>query len=364
MVVTVNVYIPDPATDSETYNEIILLRDIIPSGSFSTQVGTAALVSTTNLYTIVDSAGGPGNVYRYYEYNTTTGAASTYSEIFYPQGMTLAALRLATAREASAGFNGTCSAAGTTTTLVDLTLTDNGIHPDYEQGNWIYRPNATSTGDRMRRIEDNGYNATTGTLTVSRAWTNAPTSGEAYQVYSFFPPIDGTGLGMSWDRIIRRALREAWFVQQINLGPGAPPIHRFSLNAYGGYFTSPDIRRVFTRYTDTLGVIHDWDCDTRGRYWQIVEAGPPDGLSIDIWPPPITTQYVMVEVERVDANLFQDTDITLCPFEYAVQAATWQLFYELNAEQPGKYTGELAAAQGRFERLLRKYRPAGVIRGV
>lgn len=362
---TVNVYVEDPVTQLLTYTQIVLFRDTSPQGTFATQVGTAALDGTTPtyLYAITDASGDATSLYQYEFYNPNTGATSPRSEIFYTQGTTLANLRAAAAREANAGWSSTCTSGGSLTTLVDLVLTDTGIGNQYGQGLWIYRPNAALSTDRQRRVAQGGFDPATGTFTVTRAWTNAPSSSEAYQVFGYYPPVDNPGTPTSWNRIIRRALREAPFVQQVNLGQGAPPVHRFSLNAYAGLVREPDIQRVFRRYVDPQGVTHDYDCDKEGRRWYCVEESPGE-LSLDIWPPPLVSETVLVEVRRTDHNLFQDADVTLCPYQYAIRAIAWQLFLQLNIEQPGKYTNELAATQTIFQREQRRYRPADVIRGV
>lgn len=366
MATTVNVYVEDPVTQLLTYTEIVVYRDTSPQGSFTTQVGTAALVGGTTpqyVYPVADSGGDATSLYRYNFYNPTSGATSPSSEIFYAQGTTFANLRAAAAREANAGWTGSCSTTGTTTTLIDVMLTDTGVSAEYGQGLWIYRPNATLSTDRQRRVAQGGFSPATGTFTVTRAWTNAPASGETYQVFAYYPPTDNAGTPISWDRIIRRALREAPFVQQVNLGQGAPPVHRFSLNAYASFVREPDIQRVFRRYVDTQGVTHDFDCDKQGRRWYCVEEAPGE-LAVDIWPPPLINETVIVEVRRTDHNVFQDGDVTLCPYQYAIRGIAWQLYLQLNIEQPGKYANELAASETIFQREQRRFRPADVIRGV
>lgn len=366
MAVNVNVYVEDPVTQLLTYTEFILYRDTSPSGSFSTQVGTAQLVggdAPVYVYNVTDASGDATYLYRYKLYNPSSGAASPLSEIAYPQGTTLANLRAGAARAASAGWTGTCSANGSTTTIVDLVLTDSGVSTQFGQGLWIYRPNAALASDMQRRVAQGGFNATTGTFTVTRAWTNAPASGETYQAFAYYPPVGGAGTPMSWNLIVQNALREAPFVQQVNIGQGDPPLRRFSLNALAGFVREPDIQRVIRRYIDAQGITFDFDCDRNARRWYCVETAPGE-LAIDIWPPPLANETVIVEVRRTDHNLFQDDDLTMCPYQYAIRAIAWQLYTQLNIQEPGKYASEEQQSQRIFERELRRYRPAGVIRGV
>ena len=69
-------------------------------------------------------------------------------------------------------------------------------------------------------------------------------------------------------------------------------------------------------------------------------------------------------VNRVDASLYKDTDITICPFDLAVRASVVELFVTLNLLQPGKYTGELAAARAMYDDVAWQYRPSAVVRGI
>lgn len=344
MTTAISVYVEDPATALLTYDSIRLYRDTSPAGGFSTLVDTATLVSGTNTYTLSDSTGTASYIYRYTFYNTSGPLESSPSELFYPSGTTMLRLRLEAARQANVGFEGTCSADGTTTTLIDVVLRDTGVDSAFLEGAWIYRPNAAATGDKCRRVKRDGYDATTGTLSFDRAYTNLPASAEVYHVFGLLPPIDLPGQGYSWDRAIRSGLGTCWFVDELNLGKGtANRDTRFSLAAHSGYVTRSQIRNVWLRTTDTHGVVTDTDSQTGLGFWTINENGPGD-LSIDLFPAPTTDQTVIAQVNRRDMALYNDTDVTLTPFDYAVRSVAWKAFVNLNQRYPGKYVGELAAA--------------------
>lgn len=86
---------------------------------------------------------------------------------------------------------GTCSAQGTTTTLIDTPrFQDNSgdyIYSESLTGMWIFRPDAAATGDRERRIA--GLASDTGTLTIGVAWTNVPANAEQYEIWRIRPEI-------------------------------------------------------------------------------------------------------------------------------------------------------------------------------
>lgn len=138
-------------------------------------------------------------------------------------------LRIETARQASCGFSGTCTALGTTSTLIDLGLIDQGITAKFLEFAWIYRPDAAAAGDRVRRVKLDGFTITSGTLTIdsNRLWTNAPASGEVYQIFSILPPINQPGMAYSWDKAINDGLANIMHRDEIVLGRGSERGHTF-----------------------------------------------------------------------------------------------------------------------------------------
>ena len=367
MTVSISAYVEDITTAMDTtqdayYDEIQLYRDTSPTGGFSTLVDTVSLVADQNLYTLSDSSGTINNVYRWRLHHSTQGFASELSPVFYPEGYSLLRLRLDMSRQANGGFDGTCSDDGTTTTLVDVALTDTGQDDGFLAGTWLYRPNAALTTDKVRRVvEKTGFNTTTGALTVSRAWSNAPASSEVYQVFNFYPPIDWSGVPMSYDRIIRDALRDVWFVDQLDLGVGTTTRkRRFDLGDFADVQAS-QVRRVWRRTTDDNGNICDVDADTQGGFWRMVENGPGD-LSIDVYPVPLTTESIIAEVNRNAASLYNDDDVIGVDALYAKKVCVAQLFTQLNTDQPGKYGGELAMATAAIGTPPPK--PSAVLRGI
>lgn len=362
MTVTIDYYVEDIENTLLKYDQVRLYRGTSPTGSFATIVDTVSLQSGQTLYALNDSNGTINDVYVVDFYHDTLGTTSSQSAPFYPVGASLLRLRIEAARRANAGFEGVCTAAGTTTTLVDTVLQDTGIDAHFLDGSWVYRPNASVGADRLRRVKPSGFNPATGTLSFTRAYTNPPGNEEVYQVFNFYPPIPQSGVGMSWDAVIRDAMMDVWYTDRVEIGNGTVDWkRRFSLSDVVG---SPagDIRGVYIRTTDSHGNIRDRDAGTNGGYWEVVQNGPGD-VSIDVVPPPSQSEIVVVEVNRRDSALYNDTDMVSAPFEYAVAAVVRRLFWQLNIDQPGKYSGELLGAQQLLDRAAGS-RPGPVIRGI
>lgn len=333
------------------------------TAAFTTLVTTITLVSGTLQYSFTDSAATASTLWRTSYYNTTTFTESGLGPIFRPSSSnTLRLIRLEAARQAGAGFDSTCSALGTTTTLIDAGLQDSGVDTGFLEGAWVYRPDAAATGDKVRRVKKAGFTTASGTLTFDRAYTNAPANAEVYQVFQFFPPIDQPGVPYSWDRAARAGLEMCWYVDKVNLGVGTSTRQtRFSLASF------PDInretfRQVWLRTTDTNSIITDISGHTNGRWVQPVED-PATAFSLDIYPAPSTTQTVIVEALRTDAALYVDTDTTSVPLRLATAATIYQVYERLAMLQPSKYAGEFAVAQQEYDREQQRNYPGMVIIG-
>lgn len=363
MPVTVSIAIEDIGTEIASYDTINLYRGTDPSVFPFTglPVATTLLVTAQQDYSLTDDTGSANYWYRYTLYNSGTTAETAQSDPWAPDGITLLKLRLEAARQANVGFSGVCSEVGSLTTLVDAALRDTGVDTQFLEGAWIYRPNAAASGDRVRRVQKDGFTASSGTLTFDRPYTNAPQSGEVYQVFGLMPPIDQPGQGYSWDRAVRAGLSQCWFVDQVNIGTGSATTRqrKFPIAKYG--ITEGLIRRVLLRFTDTNGIDYDFDASREGWFWNVVENSAD--LAVELSSAPRPDQSVIVEVNRLDAALYNDADVTQAPFDYAWRAVVWQAYVNINLRQPGKYAGELAAAFADFQSWDQIYRPSDIIRG-
>jgi len=356
--VAASIYVEDVTTALLTYNQIRLYRATSPDGTFSTTGDVASLVAAQELYAITDSSGDANKYYQYDLYHTVSTAASAKSEVFAPSEATLLKVRLEAARQAGAGFASTCSALGTTTTLIDDKLKDEGVSTDFLEGAWIYRPDAAAAGDKLRRVKAAGFATSTGTLSIDRAWTNAPASAEVYHIYTLLPPVLSAGQAYSWDRAVQDALAETWYVDLLNVGPGTTvPTVRFDLAPFP--IQRDSVRRVFTRYVDDNDEIHDTDQSLLGKYWKVEEnAG---GLTLVLSTAPTTSESVFVEANRTYAPLYTDAAVTPCPFALAWRGAVWKAYEHLNRVQTGKYAIEVQGARTDFLNEYARHRPQNMV---
>ena len=117
---------------------------------------------------------------------------------------TLEQLRTALAWSVSRLFSGTATG-GTTTTLIDTAGLERYTETDALKGALLYILDTTDEGapeGESRRIQS--FNTTSNTITVDRAFTAAPESGDTYEIYLAPLTID------QWDQCINDAIRNAW----------------------------------------------------------------------------------------------------------------------------------------------------------
>lgn len=278
--------------------------------------------------------------------------------------VTLNEIMLEAAQRCGAGFNSTCSGAGTTTTLVDLTAIDQGTDANFAAGGWIYRPDAPTAADKVRRITNAGFDSETGTWTVTRAWSDAPNNAESYQVYAVVPPIDQTGMAESWKRLINRGLSAIWFEDEIVVGSGDGSLNRrFPLadNETGWSPNSQHIKKVLLRTTDSDGIITDFDQSKNGRFWNIANASGDATLVLGYAP--LEGQNVVVVALRTYPTLSADTDESSCPLDLIALRTRYELYRYLDAtpQSRGQYAGEAAIALSDWQAEYRQHRPSGGI---
>lgn len=361
--VTVDAQVENIDEVMETYNRIRLYRDTDPGGSFSTLVDTETLVADQIDYTLTDSSGGAGYVYRYAFYHTVSLVQSSLSDAFFPSGRNVSDIIIAAARKAR-GFAGTCSAEGTVSTLIDATLAEEGLDADFLSGCYLYRPDAAAEGDWQRRLAQNPFDLAATSLTPARDWTNVPASGERYAIFPLMPPLAGRG-GYSWLEACADGLYGISDYDIIDLGVGTSAgKQRYSLSAHASYFEINAVRKVLLRsYTDEDddSVYEELDASKNLRWWEFRPNGRDDQ---HIWlsTPPMTDEHVMVEVLRRYAKVYRPDDITLCPFELAVAATVARAYEYLNAISRGKYAAEAAFAAAELTRERAYSRPLWTVR--
>jgi hypothetical protein len=275
--------------------------------------------------------------------------------------VTLNEIVLEAAMRCGAAFSSTCSSAGTTTTLVDSTARDQGTDANFAAGGWIYRPDAATAADKVRRITNEGFDPETGTWTVTRAWSDAPDNAEEYQVYSILPPIEQTGLPESWRRLVNRGLNATWFQDEVVVGSGDGSLgRRFTLTSETGWTPNvQQIKKVVYRTIDTDGITFDQDQSKNGRYWRIDFSSGDAVLVVGF--PPTSDQDVVVTVLRTYPTLSADDDDTNCPLDLIALRTRYELYRYLDAtpQSRGQYAAEAALALSDWQAEYRQHRPSG-----
>ena len=266
------------------------------------------------------------------------------------------------ARRSGAGFSSTCSGAGTTTTLVDVVATDEGVDADFAAGGWLLRPAAPTAADYLRRINLGGFDTVTGTWTITRAWADAPDSAEAYYVFAMLPPLTRPGVPESWQRLANRALSATWYEDEITIGGGDGSMTRFVIADDTGWVPNEQhIKGVSFRTTDADGTVRDIDQNKQGReaVWRSGVAGP----YIELLRVPGTVEDVVLTVVRTYGTLAALTDETTCPLDLVALRTKYELYCYLDgvSQSTGQYKGEKEAAYRDWMAEYRQHQPRGAV---
>ena len=96
---------------------------------------------------------------------------------------------------------------------------------DLYAGKWLLRPRATSEDDRVRVVQERGYSPSTGELRPDSPWSDAPVTGEPYELHGVIEPW-----GQMLD-LINEALKRCLLVDHLVL-PIAPDVHTIDLTPY------------------------------------------------------------------------------------------------------------------------------------
>lgn len=348
----VQLYVEDIDGAMDEWTSLRLYRASSPDGSFSL-VTTIALVAGQHLYEYSDTGASVGSWYRQSYYDSGDASESAQGDPWQVDAVTLDAILEELVRQGDLGFSSTCTALGTTTTLIDATLRDYGQDAHYLEGFWIYRPDAAAAGDRVRRVTRSGFTTASGTLTVVRAWTNAPASSERYFALSLLPPFDAAGAGYTWARAIREGIKECYVHERIYVGLGDGETADFDLSPYQGMLREEDIEAVWlVRTPATSPPTPDIDCGKQGRFYDLIRNGQALTLRLSVLPS--DNQAVWVEGDRQFEIPYAATDTTSCPLTLAAKAALWQGYKKLNDQ--GKYQRELDSAYAEFAAELAKHR--------
>lgn len=149
--------------------------------------------------------------------------------------LTLTQVRQFCAREAGRFLSSTASGSSATTALVDTnypvasSISQATLFQDW----YIFRPSASAASDKVRVVLSYTPASTGGTLTPDSPWTNAPASGEAYELHGLFDPVT------EWLTFINDGLKRCFLSYfEFSLSPIAQQT-RHSLASAAPWLTDP-----------------------------------------------------------------------------------------------------------------------------
>lgn len=264
--------------------------------------------------------------------------------------VTKKAIRQAVAALMPEAYVGTATTTSETTVLFDeddeiMSFVADGGR-DYT-GFWLVRPDAADSTDRVRRVS--AHDPGLGSLTPSRAWTNAPDS----ETYELWPPHLRPTIV---DNAIDDGLERLTYKVVETFSPTANQ-NSYALASYTWINTERDVREVYSVYTSgsiISRVEYPW--------WKVIEDAGTFTLYID--PTPSTATGLSVEVVGVAhyTSLANDAATTACQQDWAVSAAFVELLRILLRTQKGfnaeAWRLDYAEAKKLLYRLSRKYRPS------
>ncbi len=357
---TVPVYVADVDVELLTYTQLRLYTDTSPGGAFSTLAATETLETGVSTYYPIAASAGPDTWFAWRLYNTTGPVSGDLSSPFQLQGVTLAQLRVMAAAQAGAGFASACTATGTTTTLIDEVLRDQGLSTTFMNAAWVDRYPIV-TADRIRRMAVNGFDPDTGAITPLRDWTVAPVEDEPYTIYGLLPPIQQAGLTYSWDDAIRDGLRYCWYNDEVILVDqdyaNDDRTNQVSLDQVP-WLGEDRIRAIWQQKIDSEGNLYRRNLTKNGSFWDIRDIGFGHRVLLLPWMPDEGWSVVASVIRQPDPP-YKDEDIIPINTELAYYAAVFAAFNYLNAvpQTKGQYVNEERAARAAWYIKYTPYRP-------
>jgi len=363
---TVPVYIADVDEALETYTQVRLYTDVSPDGAFSTLADTETLESGVHTYYLVAASAEPDTWFAWRLYNTTGPVSGDLSSPFQMQGVTLSQLRPMAAEHAAQGFTSASTANGSTTTLIDDVLRDQGLDPTFLNASWIDRyPVVTS--DRIRRLAVSGFDPDTGALSPLRAWSVAPLEDEPYSVYGLMPPIRQAGVTYSWDDAVRDGLRYCWYNDEVIVvnqdTANADRTNQIPLDQVP-WLREDRIRAVWQQKVDDEGRLTRRNLTKLGGFWDVRELGFGNRVLLLPWTPSEGWQVVISCIRQPDPP-YKDEDIIPIDTEVAMYATVFAMFAYLNGatQTKGQYAIEEQRAKMEWYEKYRPFRPKDAMVG-
>jgi len=207
----IRVAVPEITEVLDDWTSLRLYRASSRAGSYSV-ITTWTLAAATTAYTYEDTAGSATSWYKTAYYHTGTLAESELSEAF--PALEAPLLTRQTLRQQVAdmlglygrpagshtfpGASGTTTGAGTSTTVVCSDYNDS-LYPTTKFKGWFLH---LTSGDRVNE-ERRVSGLSSGTFTVSRAYTGAPGSSVTFELYGELTAVE-------WSQSINEALLHIW----------------------------------------------------------------------------------------------------------------------------------------------------------
>lgn len=367
----VPVYIADVDTALLTYNQVRLYYAPSPTTDNIALVDTETLVEDVHTYTMLATGGSitRDTWFMWRLYNTTGPVEGPMSSPFQLQGILMAELRRIAAAEAGMGFSSTTTSNGTTSSLVDVVLRDQGLSATYLGASWIdrYPEVAFDDSDRIRRLAVTGFDPDDGGLVPLRVWSVAPQADEPYSVYGLIPPIQQAGTTYSWDDAIRDGLNACWYDDEvIVMDPATEDDERTNQIPLTSvpWLRENMIRAVYSQKIDDDGNIYRANLTKRGSYWDIRDLGFGERVLVLPWYPP-TGYSVVVSCFRQPDLPYKDDDVIPIDTDVAKFATVMAAYDYLNRvpATKGQYAVELAGATREWQRYYKPFRPRDAMVG-
>lgn len=357
---TVPVYVADVDTELLTYTELRLYIDTSPDGDFSTLAATETLEAGVSTYYPIAAAAGPDTWFAWRLYNTTGPVSGDLSSPFQLQGVTLAQLRLMAAQQAAAGFGSVCTATGSTTSLVDEVLRDQGLSETFMNSSWVDRYPIV-TADRIRRMAVNGFDPDTGAVTPLRDWTVAPVEDEPYAIYGLIPPIDQAGVTYSWNQAVRQGLEFCWYNDEVILVDqdvaNDDRSNQIVLDQVP-WLREDRIRAIWAQQVDENGKLWRTNLTKQGSFWDIRDLGFGHRVLVLPWWPQEGWSVIAAVVRQPDLP-YKDEDLIPIDTNLAMYATAYAAYRYLN-KQPqtkGQYKEEELRTQRDWYTAYVPFRP-------
>jgi len=243
----------------------------------------------------------------------------------------------------------------TSTTFTDSELVDAGESETAFDRAWV------KVGTNVRRVSS--YDEATGTITVSRAFTNLPVAGDEYEIHTMLSPTE-------LNECINRALTQAYYSREEAI-PIVADQTEYDLSSYGWIFDAWQVMDVSVRVGDTANeyrYLHlPWWKVLRKSATEATSTNTPfSGMYLKVRPLGDTSSALVITALCPYATLSSDTLATPAPYEWIMAMAEYQVYDLQIRDAPSTdrkvYEDKLQLIGRRVNVLNRTYMPRPTVR--